>query len=538
MLAMTQSGNVHGAVWTTAYENSLPNSSFAFVSEDGKTRKLPYKDANGKVDLPHVRNALARLNQTQGIPDDEKMKIKMMLLNSLKNTKGADDSVIRTVHAIQADATTQELPDRVMLLREGEFNTEKYGVIPLTAADLNEMKANFDDGVGMADEGQTGIPIDFAHQSHLNAGAWIKALSVEADDDGKAVLWGTNMEWSKSGREAILNKEYKCISSDFYPQTFGQWVDPESGVSAKNVIVGAGFTNRPMFTGNKPVMASEADADAEGVKTVVYINASEEPKKENKGMEIDKLRVKAKADLSGEEGIFLAVHASELTDEERKTFGLEATATVDPAVKAAADKKAADEAKAKADADAAAVQAAQAAQGSISIQAADWKAMQETVEALKASNEALKANVQGTEKKEVEDEVKKAVARGAVKADRLDHWTKTILAASGEDRKGLIEDLRSLADNPLVGRKFGLVGSGGTAADDIEAEITKKAAEATAAAKAKGEKLDVYAARAQVLAADQTLKERALVAEHTAYSSMSASQSGSTGLVGVNPEVA
>jgi hypothetical protein len=60
--------------WSTSYINSLPDSSFALVvkgekDEEGKTvpranRNLPYKDASGKVDLPHLRNAMARVTHT------------------------------------------------------------------------------------------------------------------------------------------------------------------------------------------------------------------------------------------------------------------------------------------------------------------------------------------------------------------------------------------------------------------------------------------------------------------------------------------
>jgi len=64
------------AKWTIAQQNKFPDGSFAYIcpggkkDSEGKTtprslRKLPYKDANGKVDLPHVRNALARVNQVQ-----------------------------------------------------------------------------------------------------------------------------------------------------------------------------------------------------------------------------------------------------------------------------------------------------------------------------------------------------------------------------------------------------------------------------------------------------------------------------------------
>ena len=73
------------AVWTTAFVNNLPDSNFAVImpggekDEEGKTkprslRKLPYKDAGGKVDVPHLRNALARLPQMKGVSAELKAK--------------------------------------------------------------------------------------------------------------------------------------------------------------------------------------------------------------------------------------------------------------------------------------------------------------------------------------------------------------------------------------------------------------------------------------------------------------------------------
>lgn len=70
------------AQWTAAFIDNLPDSSFAVIEPGGQKdaggkttprtkRHLPYKDASGKVDLPHLRNALARLDQTQ-IPDAAK----------------------------------------------------------------------------------------------------------------------------------------------------------------------------------------------------------------------------------------------------------------------------------------------------------------------------------------------------------------------------------------------------------------------------------------------------------------------------------
>lgn len=71
------------AVWSTAYINTLPDSAFLYVEsggkkdEEGKTvprtlRHFPYKDATGKVDLPHLRNAIARIPQSKiGLSADQ-----------------------------------------------------------------------------------------------------------------------------------------------------------------------------------------------------------------------------------------------------------------------------------------------------------------------------------------------------------------------------------------------------------------------------------------------------------------------------------
>lgn len=61
------------AKWTRAYINSLPDSAFIYIEpgykegQDKRARHLPYKDDSGKVDQPHLRNALARCNQIKPI---------------------------------------------------------------------------------------------------------------------------------------------------------------------------------------------------------------------------------------------------------------------------------------------------------------------------------------------------------------------------------------------------------------------------------------------------------------------------------------
>jgi HK97 family phage prohead protease len=81
------------ATWDTAYVNNLPDSAFLYIAPggtkdgDGKTvprslRYFPVKDATGKVDVPHVRNALARIPQSnipQSAKDSATSKAQAML---------------------------------------------------------------------------------------------------------------------------------------------------------------------------------------------------------------------------------------------------------------------------------------------------------------------------------------------------------------------------------------------------------------------------------------------------------------------------
>lgn len=65
-------GNIpYELAWTRKFINSLPNSAFAVVEPCWKTNKnarhLPHHGLGGAVDLPHLRNALARMNQIQAV---------------------------------------------------------------------------------------------------------------------------------------------------------------------------------------------------------------------------------------------------------------------------------------------------------------------------------------------------------------------------------------------------------------------------------------------------------------------------------------
>lgn len=70
------------AEWSAAYINDLPDSSFAYIEsggekdDEGKTtpralRHFPHHDAQGNLDLPHLRNALSRGPQSDVWPNGQ-----------------------------------------------------------------------------------------------------------------------------------------------------------------------------------------------------------------------------------------------------------------------------------------------------------------------------------------------------------------------------------------------------------------------------------------------------------------------------------
>lgn len=102
------------ARWTRKFINDLPNGAFAVIEPDyssGKTdnkncRHLPYKGKDGKVDLAHLRNALARANQiipvTDSIAADElrkkaKAKLSKIAKGYLKTAKEEEKASILDV---------------------------------------------------------------------------------------------------------------------------------------------------------------------------------------------------------------------------------------------------------------------------------------------------------------------------------------------------------------------------------------------------------------------------------------------------------
>jgi len=134
------------AVWSGAYINTLPDSSFLYVEtggkkdEEGKTvprslRHFPYKDASGKIDLPHLRNAIARIPQSKiGLSADEISRLQDKARRLLEE---------ETQKAVWSTAYINTLPDSAFLYVESGGKKDDEGkTIPRTLRHFPYKDAN------------------------------------------------------------------------------------------------------------------------------------------------------------------------------------------------------------------------------------------------------------------------------------------------------------------------------------------------------------------------------------------------------------
>lgn len=129
---------IEEAVWDVKYINDLPDDCFAVIlpggekDEDGKTvprtlRYFPYKNAQGEIDLPHLRNALARLPQAK-IPEEYRNKAEKVLKSAAKKMKVgeyAEDIEDREIfEALHIDEGGKRA--KVILLNSGWSKNQRF----------------------------------------------------------------------------------------------------------------------------------------------------------------------------------------------------------------------------------------------------------------------------------------------------------------------------------------------------------------------------------------------------------------------------
>lgn len=120
------------AEWSTSKVNDLPDSAFAVVytNDSGqKERKLPHHDSDGSVDLPHLRNALARHPHMTGVPESVADKGMAHLQNHAKEAGIGDyaDKVTKTRRNGKSNGVPKDGPSYVAALKDMELTLAKYG---------------------------------------------------------------------------------------------------------------------------------------------------------------------------------------------------------------------------------------------------------------------------------------------------------------------------------------------------------------------------------------------------------------------------
>lgn len=398
------------------------------------------------------------------------------------------DSVARTFNPLKASADGS-LPDRIELLKVGMWDTPYHGMFMITPEDCTEMVTNFNAGIGLPGQGSIGAPIDFGHDSAEKAAGWIKGLEFDG-----TTLWGVSVEWTDAGKAALLSGEYKCFSPEFYPGCFAGWEDPEQyGVYVKNVLVGGGLTNIPLFKGLKPIVASAANGTVNADnRNVIYIKA--DATKELPMPTIEELRARNFENLTADEKKVVAENQAELTAEEKTQFGFDKPADPAPVVVPAADDNNKNEGDPVvtpvADQEAAAVAASVKSGESVVIKASDLT--------------ALKATAASYEREKAEAIVRVAASRGAITADAIGRWTDRLVAASGQARADLEKDLADLPTHEAMKDANGSDQNAGVAASSY-AEIMKRANEKVKASAEAGNPFTQIDAISQVRKEDPEL---------------------------------
>lgn len=190
---------VLAATWSTSYVNSLPDDAFLYIKpggkkdSDGKTvprdnRMFPYKDANGDVDLPHLRNAAARIPQSD-LSDSLKEQLASKASRLLKQHGGDDsattkgENVSEELKALAADlgldedATVEQITEAVTAMKE-------------KADGSDELQAKLDDAraaLAAAGAGDKVVSIDKDTLAQLKRdaeqGVTARRTQVEAEAD-------------------------------------------------------------------------------------------------------------------------------------------------------------------------------------------------------------------------------------------------------------------------------------------------------------------------------------------------------------------
>lgn len=292
-----QDSAVEKAKWSTAFINDLPDSSFLYIEdggkkdEDGKTtprslRHFPVRDADGKIDLPHLRNALARIPQSNVSAD-------------------AKEQATRTAERLLEESKKMETNKNEAGQQEGAQTTQASVQAPVAKTEAAPAAAGTDTGTApaAAPAAPAAAPVQVSKQK-----AVADDVAVAVMNDGSVVVSGQQVTKGKaftSSRTNTIKDAAHMLANllkDVDPAALGEVLDslkaqlPEGGSVGQQVVPQgtAGGVAMQQGTMNK----SEGAAPA--VTTEVAKAADQEPtwvsdiRKSVKGLE-DKMATIEKA---------------------------------------------------------------------------------------------------------------------------------------------------------------------------------------------------------------------------------------------------
>lgn len=232
-------------VWTTAYINSLPDSSFLWIGPDGQ-RHLPYKDADGKIDMPHLRAAASRFDQVDGMSsgacDRIKAKIQSLLGSSSMSERflvPGEESSFETLEL--ADGGGTRFYKQIV-----KFGNWVNPLNPSQKMNLNKswgqkIVQNFKDKRA----GRVAVPLTHTDEPQANSG---ELVDVDMKDDG---LWGTFDIRQPKTAQAIKDDLIWDNSISFD----NHYIDKRTGEDVGPTLLHVALVNNPYVKGMSPFKA-------------------------------------------------------------------------------------------------------------------------------------------------------------------------------------------------------------------------------------------------------------------------------------------
>lgn len=138
------------------------------------------------------------------------------------------------------------------VLRTGRFVHPAYGEFEVTPESLQNMAANFVNGVRPIPP--TRLVVDYNHgDQNGRAAGWISAVEVRNGTE----LWA-QVEWTDEAANAIRRREYQFTSAEF------AWAyqDKGDGTDRGPTLLAMAITNRPFVEGLAPLALSEQVSQA------------------------------------------------------------------------------------------------------------------------------------------------------------------------------------------------------------------------------------------------------------------------------------